>query len=72
LSITDVVDKVHAEDHFSRAWTSFDRFEAGELIGTRHDGEALVAEQAGWILFPNAVAAARQEWFYTALANPRF
>jgi uncharacterized protein len=72
LSITEVIDKADANDQFSRAWTSFDRVEAGELIGTRVDGEPVRASQAGWILFPNAKAAARQEWFYLAHANTRF
>ena len=72
LSIVEVVDKAHADDRFSRAWTSFDRVDAGESIGTRHDGTPVVAEHAGWILFPNHKAAARQEWFYLARANPRF
>jgi len=26
----------------------------------------------GWLLFPNARAEARQEWFYFAGANARF
>lgn len=72
LSIREVVDKVDPADSFSRAWTSFDRVEAGEVIGTRANGEVVRAGQAGWILFPNAKAAARQEWYYLAHANDRF
>lgn len=72
LSIREVVDKVDAEDRFSRDWTSFDRVDAGEVIGTRANGEVVRADEAGWILFPNARAAARQEWFYLAHASSRF
>lgn len=72
LSIVEVIDKAHDEDRFSREWTSFDRVEPGQLIGTRHDGEAVVAPHEGWILFPNRAATARQEWFYMACANTRF
>lgn len=72
LSLHEVIDKQHADDRFSREWTSFDRVEAGSLIGTRASGEAVVAEAAGWIVFPNPRAAARQEWFYLARANDRF
>lgn len=72
LSIREVVDKVDAEDRFSRDWTSFDRVDAGDVIGTRANGEVVRANEAGWILFPNARAAARQEWFYLAHASARF
>lgn len=72
LSIREVVDKVDADDRFSREWTSFDHVEAGEVIGTRANGEVVRAAEAGRILFPNARAAARQEWFYLAHPSTRF
>lgn len=72
LSIVEVIDRAHADDQFSRPWTSFDRVEAGELIGTRADGSAVRVAEAGWILFPNPRAQVRQEWFYRARANDRF
>jgi uncharacterized protein len=72
LSLHEVVDKQHADDQFSRTWTSFDPVEAGQLIGTRASGEAVTAASAGWIVFPNAKASARQEWFYLARATDRF
>ena len=72
LSLHQVVDKSHADDRFAREWRSFDAVRAGELIGTRHDGEALHAEGDGWIVFPNARAQARQEWFYLAQRSQRF
>jgi predicted deacylase len=71
LSIYDVIDKDHADDTFSRAWSSFDQLKAGDLIGTRQDGSAVHAEVDGYILFPNAKASAGHEWFYLARANPR-
>ncbi len=72
LSLHQVVDKHHAEDRFAREWRSFDAVRAGDLIGTREDGEALHAEGDGWIVFPNARAQARQEWFYLARRSQRF
>ncbi len=71
LRIYDVIDKAHPQDQFSRAWSSFDRLHAGDLIGTRHDGGVLRAQTDGYILFPNARADVGHEWFYLAQANPR-
>ena len=59
-------------DAFSRTWTSFDEVRAGDLIGTRHDGEAVRAEADGRIVFPNAAAQPGQEWFYVARPQARF
>jgi uncharacterized protein len=72
LSLVEVVDKRHPDDAFARAWQSFDRLQAGDLIGTRADGQAVHASEDGWIVFPNAKAEARQEWFYLARASGRF
>ena len=72
LSLHEVVDKVHADDRFSRAWQSFDVLRAGELIGTRADGQEMRAPADGWIMFPNARAEPRQEWYYLARASRRF
>lgn len=71
LTLHEVVDKHHAEDRFTRDWQSFDAFEAGELIGVRRDGQEVRAPSQGRIMFPNAAAAARQEWFYLAQPNRR-
>ena len=72
LSLHEVIDKQHADDAFARPWRSFDALRAGELIGTRHDGQALHAPHDGRIVFPNAHADARQEWFYLARGSGRF
>jgi uncharacterized protein len=72
LAIHEVIDKQHADDRFARDWQSFDAVRAGTLIGTRASGQAVHAPGDGWLLFPNARAEARQEWFYLARANPRF
>ncbi len=71
LRIVDVIDKHHEADTFSRAWQSFDRLLADDVIGTRQDGTVLRAECDGYILFPNAKAGVNHEWFYLAQANPR-
>ncbi|GAB3268370.1 M14 family metallopeptidase [Chitinimonas naiadis] len=72
LHLYDVVDKVHVDDAFSRTWASFDRLCKGDVIGTRHNGEVLVADCDGHIVFPNAKAEAGHEWFYLARATDRF
>jgi uncharacterized protein len=72
LRLHEVIDKAHVDDAFAKPWKSFDPLKAGELIGTRANGEKMHAPNNGWIVFPNAVAAAGTEWFYLAKANPRF
>jgi len=72
LSLVEVIDKVHADDAFAREWKSFDALAAGELIGTRADGTAMHAPFDGRIVFPNAKAEARQEWYYLARPSTRF
>jgi len=69
LSLHEVTDRVHADDAFSREWSSFDRLATGDLIGTRADGTRLVAEAEGTIMFPDFKALPGNEWFY--LARPR-
>ncbi|HEY9102185.1 succinylglutamate desuccinylase/aspartoacylase domain-containing protein [Chitinimonas sp.] len=72
LHLYEVIDKVHVEDAFVRTWASFDRLKQGEVIGTRHNGEVLVADCDGYIVFPNAKAEAGHEWFYLARETDRF
>ena len=67
-ALHEVIDRKHADDAFSRAWSSFDRFRKGELIGTRHDGTKVLAPHDGWIMFPDHKSLAGNEWFY--LASP--
>jgi predicted deacylase len=71
LRLTEVVDKLHAGDSFSRAWSSYDAVAAGDQIGTRHDGTPVCASEAGFIVFPNASAVAGNEWFYFARTSDR-
>ncbi len=71
LSLYEVIDKDHPADTFARAWASFDAIKTGDLIGTRHTGQTLVAQQDGYIVFPNPKAEAGQEWFYLARASHR-
>src|SRR5258708_5392534 len=56
----------HAEDRFSRTWSSFDRLARGDVIGQRHDGTTLTADGDGWILFPDVGAKPGHEWYYVA------
>ncbi len=72
MSLHTVVDKQHADDRFVRDWQSFDAVRAGELIGHRASGVEVRAPGDGWLVFPNARALARQEWFYLARASSRF
>jgi predicted deacylase len=68
LRIHDVIDRFHANDRFSREWSSFDRLFRGDLIGLRHDGTEVRAPSDGWILFPDAKSQPGHEWFYLAEA----
>lgn len=66
LRLVDVTDRIHADDRFSREWSSFDAVRAGEVIGVRQDGEPVTAPADGFVVFPNPRAEAGQEWFYFA------
>ena len=70
LRMYEVHDRNHAGDTFSRTWASFDRLRKGDLIGTRHDGTELIAEDDGCILFPDAQAKPGNEWFYLSQTIP--
>ena len=71
LRIYEVIDRMHADDQFARTWASFDRLVRGDLIGTRANGEPVLAPDDGYILFPAAQAQPGQEWFYLAKASSR-
>jgi len=72
LSIVAVYDKQHADDTFSRNWSSFDPLKQGEEIGRRADGTPVLAEFNGRILFPDAAAEANSEWYYLTCTNSSF
>ena len=72
LSLYEVIDKSHSDDRFSKPWQSFDALSAGEVIGTRANGDVVYAPHNGRIVFPNARAEAYQEWFYLARPSGRF
>jgi predicted deacylase len=71
LRLVEVVDRLHADDYFVRAWASFDAVAAGEPIAARHDGHLLAAPADGRIVFPNSKAEPGHEWFYFAQASQR-
>lgn len=71
LRLTEVVDKLHADDRFTRSWASYDPVRRGQQIGLRHDGTPVQAAQDGYVVFPNAAAAAGNEWFYFAQPGTR-
>ena len=66
LKLHEVIDRVHADDRFSREWSSFDPLKKGDLIGTRQDGTQVTAPSDGWIVFPDKGALPGNEWFYLA------
>lgn len=75
LRLHHVEDKQQAGDQFVKPWTSFDRLQAGELIGHRADGTEVRAPGGDWqgcIVFPNTKAQPGQEWFYLAKVIDRF
>jgi len=71
LSLCEVIDRTSVGDAFAKAWKSFDPVAAGERIGTRGDGEPVVAPFDGVVVFPNADAQVGQEWFYLARPSDR-
>lgn len=71
LTLTEVTDRLHPGDRFSRDWASFDPVAAGQPIGTRHDGTPVLAAADGHVVFPNPRAEPGQEWFYFALPGTR-
>jgi predicted deacylase len=72
LSMMEVHDKLHDDDHFSRVWASFDRVSSGEEIGRRADGTPVLAPFDAIILFPDTGAKANNEWYYLARVNDSF
>lgn len=71
LRLAEVIDRHHADDHFTRAWSSYDRVSAGDAIGVRHDGTQVRAPRDGYIVFPDANAQTGNEWFYLAHPSTR-
>jgi hypothetical protein len=71
LRLQDVIDLENVGDTFVREWQSFDPLRAGELIGHRHDGTAVMAPADGFIVFPNPRALPGNEWFYFARKSER-
>ena len=71
LRLTEVVDRQHEADRFVRPWRSFDAVHAGEHVGERHDGTAVIARADGHIVFPDVNALPGHEWFYFAEASER-
>jgi hypothetical protein len=71
LQLSEVTDRLHADDAFVRPWSSFDKVSAGEPIGRRHDGSVVSAPADGYIVFPNTTALPGNEWFYFAQRSTR-
>jgi predicted deacylase len=71
LKLSEVVDRLHADDSLARGWVSYDAIRVGDLIATRADGTQIKAREDGFIVFPNAGAAPGNEWFYFARRSPR-
>jgi predicted deacylase len=71
LKLAEVIDRLHADDTFSRQWVSYDPLRTGDLIATRADGTQVLAREDGCIVFPNPAALPGNEWFYFARHSPR-
>ena len=71
LRLSQVIDRFHPDDKFSKVWSSFDPVQAGQHIGTRHDGTPVLASADGYIVFPNGNATKGNEWFYLAQCSTR-
>lgn len=71
LRLTQVHDRLHAEDSFTKAWASYDPVKANECIAIRHDGTCVIAPEDGYIVFPNPNTTPGNEWFYLAHRSER-
>jgi predicted deacylase len=71
LQLYDVIDREDMGDRFEREWASFDAIEKGQKIGTRANGEAVLAPSEGRIVFPNVKSQPGTEWFYLARPSDR-
>jgi uncharacterized protein len=76
LELYEVIDKNHVDDSFVKPWRSFDAIHAGEVIAHRapsngQSRQAVIAPQAGRVVFPNANAVVGKEWFYLARVSHR-
>jgi predicted deacylase len=71
IEMSEVFDRQSAEDRFARTWRSFDPVEAGEPIAYRAAGEAIVAPEDGYVVFPSPKAVPGREWFYFARPGRR-
>lgn len=71
LRLYDVIDRESMDDHFAREWKSFDAITEGDLVGTRANGEQVLAPSSGRIVFPNVKSQPGTEWFYLARESDR-
>ena len=71
VELYDVVDRESPDDRFAVQWRSFDRLAAGQPIAYRAGGEALLAPEDGYIVFPSLNAVPGREWFYFARPGTR-
>ena len=71
LCLYTVVDRLDKDDTLARAWRNFDPVSSGEPIATRANGDAILAGQDAFVIFPNAHARPGQEWFYLARQDGR-
>jgi uncharacterized protein len=76
LELYEVIDRHHIDDVFVKPWRSFDPVQVNEVIAYRaaqngQTAQAVMAPQAGRIVFPNANAVVGKEWFYLARISHR-
>lgn len=71
MKLVGVVDRLDERDTLAKDYESFDPLRKGEVIGTRADGTEVLAEQDGFIVFPNPGAEVFAEWFYLAVESDR-
>ncbi len=71
LQLYEVIDRNDAGDSFEKPWASFDPVTKGQRIGTRANGDAVLAPDDGRIVFPAVNAQPGTEWFYLARASSR-
>ncbi len=71
IRLTEVVLCVSPQDRLEGAWRTADEVAKGQVIARRASGEAIVAPQDGFVIFPDANAAPLDELFYFGIASRR-
>lgn len=66
IALEEVIFRENLEDKFVKEWKSFEKFQKGETIALRKNGNEVKAPFDGLIVFPNPLSPVGVEWFFFA------